>query len=275
MQVPRTIFREYDVRGLVATELSPEFARALGRAFGSAAWDRLGKAPVIAVGRDNRPSGGQFAEAVRQGIADAGGTAIDVGVFTNFTQDHLDYHGDMDRYWQAKEMLFAWPGLKAAAVNVDDAQGAVLAGRLRGADLDVWTLSRAGGAAPARLQARNVRSEAEGGLVFELVEAGGEPVTARTGLIGDYNVSNLLGVVAVYATLTVPQVILVESFLSFLGLGVQEPATSWGVLVNDGAADMEVAPWALLFPAGFLVFTLLCLNFLGDALRDALDPHGR
>jgi oligopeptide transport system permease protein len=88
-------------------------------------------------------------------------------------------------------------------------------------------------------------------------------------------VPNLLGVVAVYATLTVPQVILVESFLSFLGLGVQEPATSWGVLVNDGAADMEVAPWALLFPAGFLAFTLLCLNFLGDALRDVLDPHGR
>lgn len=92
-------------------------------------------------------------------------------------------------------------------------------------------------------------------------------------------VPNLLGVVVVYATLTVPQVILVESFLSFLGLGVQEPATSWGVLVNDGAADMEVAPWALLFPASFLAVTLLCLNFLGDALRDVLDPvgaaHGR
>jgi len=87
-------------------------------------------------------------------------------------------------------------------------------------------------------------------------------------------VPNLLGVVIVYATLTVPQVIMVESFLSFLGLGVQEPATSWGVLVNDGAADMEVAPWALLFPAAFLATTLLCLNFLGDALRDVLDPHG-
>jgi len=87
-------------------------------------------------------------------------------------------------------------------------------------------------------------------------------------------VPNLLGVVVVYATLTVPQVILVESFLSFLGLGVQEPATSWGVLVNDGAADMEVAPWALLFPAGFLAVTLLCLNFLGDALRDVLDVGG-
>lgn len=92
-------------------------------------------------------------------------------------------------------------------------------------------------------------------------------------IIRAHIVPNLLGVVIVCATLTVPQVILVESFLSFLGLGVQEPATSWGVLVNDGAADMEAAPWALLFPAGFLAVTLLCLNFLGDGLRDALDPH--
>jgi oligopeptide transport system permease protein len=88
-------------------------------------------------------------------------------------------------------------------------------------------------------------------------------------------VPNLLGTVAVCATLTVPQVILVESFLSFLGLGVQEPATSWGVLVNDGAADMEAAPWALLFPAAFLVATLLCLNFIGDGLRKVLDPRER
>jgi oligopeptide transport system permease protein len=94
-------------------------------------------------------------------------------------------------------------------------------------------------------------------------------------IIRRHIVPNLLGVVIVAATLTVPQVILVESFLSFLGLGVQEPATSWGVLVNDGAGDMEAAPWALLFPATFLVVTLLCFNFIGDALRDALDPRGR
>jgi oligopeptide transport system permease protein len=76
----------------------------------------------------------------------------------------------------------------------------------------------------------------------------------------------------VYATLTVPQVILVESFLSFLGLGVQEPMTSWGALVNEGAQEMETAPWALVFPAVFLALTLFSLNFLGDGLRDALDP---
>jgi phosphomannomutase / phosphoglucomutase len=79
MNVPKTIFREYDVRGLVDRELTPEFARALGRAFASVATDRLGRAPVIAVGRDNRPSSPRLSEGIRRGIVDAGGTAVDVG----------------------------------------------------------------------------------------------------------------------------------------------------------------------------------------------------
>jgi oligopeptide transport system permease protein len=94
-------------------------------------------------------------------------------------------------------------------------------------------------------------------------------------IIRRHIVPNLLGVVAVYVTLTIPQVILVESFLSFLGLGVQEPATSWGALVNDGAREMETTPWALIFPATFLALTLFCFNFIGDGLRDALDPKDR
>jgi oligopeptide transport system permease protein len=94
-------------------------------------------------------------------------------------------------------------------------------------------------------------------------------------IIRRHIVPNLLGVVAVYTTLTIPQVILVESFLSFLGLGVQEPATSWGMLVNDGAVTMEATPWALIFPAAFLATTLFCFNFIGDGLRDALDPKDR
>jgi len=81
--------------------------------------------------------------------------------------------------------------------------------------------------------------------------------------------------VIVYMTLTVPKVILIESFLSFLGLGVQEPMTSWGVLIKEGADQMESSPWMLLFPAGFLATTLFCLNFIGDGLRDALDPKDR
>jgi oligopeptide transport system permease protein len=67
----------------------------------------------------------------------------------------------------------------------------------------------------------------------------------------------------------------VESFLSFLGLGVPEPMTSWGALVSEGAQELETAPWGLLFPAAFLALTLLCFNFLGDGLRDALDPRDR
>ena len=94
-------------------------------------------------------------------------------------------------------------------------------------------------------------------------------------IIRRHIVPNLLGVVAVYVTLTIPHVILVESFLSFLGLGVQEPATSWGALVNEGARDMEAAPWVLAFPAAFLALTLFCFNFIGDGLRDALDPKDR
>jgi oligopeptide transport system permease protein len=85
----------------------------------------------------------------------------------------------------------------------------------------------------------------------------------------------VLGPVIVYVTLTVPQVILIESFLSFLGLGVQEPLTSWGVLIAEGAAQMESAPWLLIFPATFLALTLFCFNFIGDGLRDALDPKDR
>ncbi|MGQ0621900.1 MAG: ABC transporter permease subunit [Panacagrimonas sp.] len=109
----------------------------------------------------------------------------------------------------------------------------------------------------------------------EFVSAARAAGVSDVRIIRRHIVPNLLGVVAVYVTLTIPQVILVEAFLSFLGLGVQEPATSWGALVNEGARDMEATPWALLFPAGFLATTLFCFNFLGDGLRDALDPKDR
>jgi oligopeptide transport system permease protein len=84
-----------------------------------------------------------------------------------------------------------------------------------------------------------------------------------------------MGPVIVYVTLTIPAVILAESFLSFLGLGIQEPLTSWGVLIADGKEQMETAPWMLLFPAAFMAVTLFCFNFIGDGLRDALDPKDR
>ncbi|MEM9171707.1 MAG: ABC transporter permease subunit [Pseudomonadota bacterium] len=86
-------------------------------------------------------------------------------------------------------------------------------------------------------------------------------------------VPNLAGIVVVYTALSIPQIILLESFLSFLGLGVQEPMTSWGALVQQGTALMETAPWVLLIPSTLLAVTLVTLNFVGDALRDALDPQ--
>ena len=80
MNVPRSIFRQYDVRGIVGSELTPDLARAIGRAFATVAWERMGRAPVIAVGRDNRPSGTALADGVRRGLVEAGGTAVDVGM---------------------------------------------------------------------------------------------------------------------------------------------------------------------------------------------------
>jgi oligopeptide transport system permease protein len=109
----------------------------------------------------------------------------------------------------------------------------------------------------------------------EFVEAAEAQGVGAFAIIRRHIVPNLLGVVAVYVTLSIPQVILIESFLSFLGLGVQEPMTSWGALVHDGSVTLESAPWMLVFPAAFLAVTLFCFNFVGDGLRDALDPKDR
>jgi oligopeptide transport system permease protein len=109
----------------------------------------------------------------------------------------------------------------------------------------------------------------------EFVEAAEAQGVTAFAILRRHVVPNLLGVVAVYVTLTIPQVILVESFLSFLGLGVQEPMTSWGALVKDGSEELESAPWMLVFPALFLAAMLFCFNFLGDGMRDALDPKDR
>jgi oligopeptide transport system permease protein len=107
---------------------------------------------------------------------------------------------------------------------------------------------------------------------IEAARASGVPPLA---ILLRHVVPNVLGPVVVYATLIVPQMILFESFLSFLGLGVQEPHASLGNLIYGGAQEMESAPWMLLVPSAFLVGLLLCLNLLGDGLRDAFDPHER
>ena len=106
----------------------------------------------------------------------------------------------------------------------------------------------------------------------EFVEAAVALGYGRLRIIFRHLLPNLLGPVIIYTTLTVPAVMLREAVLSFLGLGVQAPDTSWGVLIKQGSEGMEDYPWLLLFPAAFFSITLFSLNFIGDGLRDALDP---
>jgi len=107
----------------------------------------------------------------------------------------------------------------------------------------------------------------------EFVEAARVIGVGPAAMLWRHIVPNLSGTIVAYATLAIPQMILFESFLSFLGLGVQEPLPSLGNLINDGAREMQSAAWMLLVPAGFLVVLLLCFSIVGDALRDALDPR--
>ncbi len=123
--------------------------------------------------------------------------------------------------------------------------------------------------------ARIVRGQTLSIKQKEFIEAARAAGVGPLGIIGRHVVPNVFGPVIVYVTLTVPAAILAESFLSFLGLGIQEPLTSWGVLISDGANQMETTPWMLIFPALFMAVTLFCFNFIGDGLRDALDPMDR
>ncbi|EAP89109.1 MAG: peptide ABC transporter permease [Oceanicaulis sp.] len=123
--------------------------------------------------------------------------------------------------------------------------------------------------------ARIVRGQTIALKSMEFVEAAHAAGVSQGAIIRRHIVPNVLGPVVVYVTLTIPVVILAESFLSFLGLGVQEPLTSLGNLISNGARDMEIAPWTLIFPALTMMLTLFCFNFIGDGLRDAIDPKDR
>jgi oligopeptide transport system permease protein len=123
--------------------------------------------------------------------------------------------------------------------------------------------------------ARIVRGQTLSLKQKEFIEAARAAGLSRRAIIARHIVPNLLGPVVVYVTLTIPGVILAESFLSFLGLGVQPPMASLGTLISNGAADMELAPWLLIFPSVTMVVTLMCFNFIGDGLRDAIDPKDR
>jgi oligopeptide transport system permease protein len=136
---------------------------------------------------------------------------------------------------------------------------------------DIRLLFVAIGAVEWLTMARIVRGQVQSLQKQEFIEAARALGLRRRRIIFVHMLPNVLGPIIVYATLTVPAVMLLEAFLSFLGLGVQPPMSSWGLMIKDGADRMEECPWLLIAPGATLAMTLFCLNFLGDGLRDALD----
>jgi len=128
------------------------------------------------------------------------------------------------------------------------------------------------GAVEWLVMARIVRGQIQSLRQQEYVEAAMSLGLSPLAIIARHLIPNALGPVIVYTTLTIPNVMLLEAFLSFLGLGIQPPQSSWGVLISYGVETMEEYPWLLIFPGLALTLTLFALNFLGDGLRDALDP---
>ncbi len=140
---------------------------------------------------------------------------------------------------------------------------------------DEWLLFASIGAVGWLAMARIVRGQTLSIRRREFIEAARASGAGTARIIWTHVVPNVAGPVAVYATLTIPQIMLFESFLSFLGLGVQEPRASLGTLIAEGAGEMQAAPWILLGPGICLAALLVALNVLGDGLRDALDPGER
>ncbi len=138
---------------------------------------------------------------------------------------------------------------------------------------NLYLLFGAIGAVEWLTMARIVRGQVRSLRKMEFVEAAEALGISRRRIIFRHMIPNVLGPVIVYTTLTIPSVMLLESFLSFLGLGVQPPNASWGVLIHEGALAMEEFPWLLIFPGLAFSITLFSFNFLGDGLRDALDPR--
>ncbi|TAJ94678.1 MAG: ABC transporter permease [Gammaproteobacteria bacterium] len=138
---------------------------------------------------------------------------------------------------------------------------------------NMFLLFMAIGAVEWLTMARIVRGQVLGIRRQEYIEAAIVMGLPRSRIMYRHVLPNVLGVIIIYTTLTIPNVILLESFLSFLGLGIQPPQSSWGLLISYGVETMEEYPWLLFFPAATLSLTLFSLNFLGDGLRDALDPR--
>ncbi len=142
-----------------------------------------------------------------------------------------------------------------------------------GVSTKIFIMFLAIGAVEWLTMARIVRGQVLGVKKQEYVDAARSLGYGHWHLLRRHIIPNVMGPVIVYCTLTVPAVMLLEAFISFLGLGVQRPQASWGVLIKEGAASMSTSWWLLFIPAFFFSLTLFCLNFLGDGLRDALDPR--
>ena len=137
---------------------------------------------------------------------------------------------------------------------------------------NIWLLFAAIGAVEWLTMARIVRAQVIGLKNQEFVQAAQVMGVSNFSMFRRHILPNILGPIAVYATLTIPQVMLLEAFLSFLGLGIQPPMSSWGTLIKDGVESMEEFSWLLIYPGITFTITLFALNFFGDGLRDALDP---
>ena len=216
-------------------------------------------------------------EASSIGIAEhrLDGTRIRTAVFTNFTQDHLDYHGSMQAYWAAKHQLFAWDGLQSAVVNIDDPQGAALAAELAGTDLDLWTCSRQ---QEARLRAWPLPSRE--GLSFELRE-GDALCRIDTTLTGDYNIDNLLGVIGALRAQGLPLAQIAQACAGLQAV----PGRMQRVLPAAGAVAMPLAVVDYAHTPDALTQALLALKPLARERGGRLwcvfgcggnrDPHKR
>lgn len=247
---------------LLAPYLSPY-------AFDQPHWDRVAQAPTLAgwqpfgtdaIGRDlfvRTLHGGRISLMV--GLA-ATLVALVIGVAWGATAGYLGGRVD-GLMMRTVDVLYALPFIFLVILLM------VMFGR------NMLLLFLVIGAIMWLDMARIVRGQALALKQRGYVDAARAAGVSEFAIIGRHIIPNLWGVALAYAALTVPQVILVESFLSFLGLGVQEPYTSWGALISDGAREMENAPWMLIFPAAFLAATLLCLNVIGDGLRDRANAR--
>jgi oligopeptide transport system permease protein len=188
--------------------------------------------------------------------------ALSIGVLYGATAGYLGGRADM---WMMRfvDVLYALPLLFFIIILV------TVFGR------NIFLVFLAIGCVEWLTMARIVRGQTMSIKRKDFVEAAVTSGLSSAAIVRQHVIPNAVGPVIVYVTTLVPTNILVESYLSFLGLGVQEPLTSWGVLISRGAGAIETAPWLLLIPAVLLATTMFCFNFIGDGLRDALDPKDR